>query len=101
MEKTTQDVPDVPMLDRAEKEFWVHHWQAGSFVSDKAAKLTRVLALATQLQVNDIGFDIHISVVVPSISGSLMTSSHGLLFFHDVGELVQLMEFIMSELGEE
>lgn len=98
MERTTKDVPVIPELDQGQKEFWLTYWMAGSFASTKVAKIAHVLSLATQLQINDVGFDIHISNVAPNISGGITTSFGGHHFFHDLDDLLAILEMTVESL---
>jgi hypothetical protein len=102
MDKTTKDIPEVPKLTTEQKQFWLTHWLAGSFAAEKAARWASIMSMITQLQVNDIGFDIHISNAVPNVSGGVTTSATGgPMFFHDMGDLEAILEMILSDLRQE
>ena len=89
---TTKDVPVRPELTQKEIEFWNTYWLAGSFAAEKMSKLARVMSMAAQLQMYDVGFDIHISNIVPHISGGITSSSGGHNFFHSLDDLVAILE---------
>lgn len=101
MSKTSRDVPEVPQLSQEQKELWVTYWMAGSFATGKMAKLARIMSFATQLQVNGVGFDIHISNVAPNISGGVTTSAGGHHFFHDLDDLAVILESTVAALKGE
>jgi hypothetical protein len=98
MELTSKDVPIIPELDQGEREFWLTYWMAGSFAGEKLARFGRMMSLVTQLQVNGIGFDIHISNVVPNVSGGITTSASGHHFFHDMDDLLAILEMVVEDL---
>lgn len=100
MSKTTMDAPEKPQLSQEEKEFWTSYWTVGSIAAEKAGGLARILYWATLLQANDIGFDIHITNVVPRISGGVTTSIRGHMFFHDLDDLLAILEITVSDLGK-
>ena len=92
MGNTSKDIPERQELTDKEKELWTTYWLAGSFAASKMAKLARAMSLAMQLQVQDVGFDIHITGVAPRVSGGVTTSVGGHNFFHDLDDLVVILE---------
>lgn len=89
------------MITEQEKHRMLARWLHGSLAASKLAELAACINLANQLQLNDVGFDMHIYGISPNFRGGLTTEIAGLNTFNNLGELRALLEMSVNTLREE
>jgi len=84
--------------DDDERRYWLNYWHYGAFAIDGLAQLAHCLRVANELQVNDVGFDIHIQGITPHITGGVTTSIGGFQEFNDLQDLSAILQNALDSL---
>lgn len=91
---------DKSRLSDEQRHALLARWLHAALAMGELAELAWCLNLANQLQMNDVGFDIHIQQIAPNIEGGLTTTITGFEPFSSVKGLSNLLERAMAELKE-